>query len=59
MDNLDRDARDGYTDSDDIVTKFLVMFLGSLDCGNIVMDDNWYIDEINKILKAHNIETKT
>lgn len=59
MDIMDRDARNGYNDSDDITTKLLIMFLGSLDAGNIVEDYNWYIDEINKILKKHNIETKT
>ena len=56
MDNSSRDCRKGYNDSDDITTKFLVMFKGSLDCGEIVEDDDWYIDEINKILQKHNIE---
>ena len=59
MDRMDRDYRNGYNDSDDITTKLLIMFLGSTDCGNIVEHDEWYVDEINKILKAHNVETKT
>ena len=59
MDILDRDPRNGYKDSDDMAIKLLTMFSGSLDCGNIVMDDDWYVDEINKILKAHGIETRT
>ena len=59
MDNSDRDARDGYNDSDDITTKLLILFTGSLDCGELVMGDDWYVDEINKILKAHGIKTRT
>jgi len=59
MNRNGRDFRNGYKESDDITIKLLIMFLGSLDAGNLIEDDEWYVNEINKILKAHNIETKT